>query len=149
LVTELVLENAVPFLSVLRYKPSGVRKREQWERTWDLQRREDAGQKVGEIPVPPKYAAADFASTVLWQLRGKLDVPKERFISYPHCQRDTDPTPVIAWAGWDHLQQARALATYYVQMKESEGWTKERLTPLLAGLLEVLPWLKQWHNEVD
>jgi len=34
-------------------------------------------------------------------------------------------------------------------MKESEGWTRERLTPLLAGLLELLPWLKQWHNELD
>ncbi|MCP4660405.1 MAG: hypothetical protein GY856_33810, partial [bacterium] len=22
-----------------------------------------------------------------------------------------------------------------------------RLTPMLAGLLELLPWLKQWHNE--
>ena len=24
-----------------------------------------------------------------------------------------------------------------------------RLVPLLACLLELLPWLKQWHNEVD
>ena len=24
-----------------------------------------------------------------------------------------------------------------------------RLVPLLAGLIELLPWLKQWHNEVD
>ena len=63
--------------------------------------------------------------------------------------RWADPTPVIAWAGWDHLQQARALATYYVQMKDSEGWSRERLTPLLAGLLELLPWLKQWHNGID
>jgi hypothetical protein len=23
------------------------------------------------------------------------------------------------------------------------------LTPLLAGLIELLPWLKQWHNEID
>jgi len=148
-VSELVDSAAVPFLPVLRYRASGLRKREQWERTWDLQRREDAGQDVGEIPVPPKYTSGDFANGVFWQLRGKLDVPKERFISYPFCQRDADPTSVITWAGCDHLQQAKALATYYVQMKESEGWSTERLMPLLAGLLELLPWLVQWHNEID
>jgi hypothetical protein len=149
LVAELVESASVPFLPVLRYKASGMRKRELWERVWDLQRREDAKEDVGNIPVPPKYTSADFANGVFWQLRGKLDVPKERFISYPYCRRDADPTQVIAWAGWDHLQQAKALATYYVQMKESEGWSKERLMPLLAGLLELVPWLVQWHNEID
>ena len=76
---------------------------------------------------------------MFWHLRGKLDVPKERFISYPFCERDADPTPVIAWAGWDHLQQAKALATYYVQMKESEGWSKERLTPLSPACWSFCP----------
>lgn len=42
LVAELVEAEAVPFLPVLRYKPDGLRKREIWERTWDLQRAEDA-----------------------------------------------------------------------------------------------------------
>jgi hypothetical protein len=42
LVAELVEAESVPFLPVLRYKPSGLRKREIWERTWELQRREDA-----------------------------------------------------------------------------------------------------------
>ena len=76
---------SVPFLPILRYKPTGLRKREVWERTWDLQRQEDAGEDVGDIPVPPKYATADFLKTDYWRLRGKLDVPKERWISYPHC----------------------------------------------------------------
>ena len=43
LVAELVESESVPFLPVLRYKPTGLRKREVWERTWELQRREDAG----------------------------------------------------------------------------------------------------------
>ena len=60
LVNELVESESVPFLPVLRYKPAGLRKREVWERTWDLQRKEDAGEDLGEIPVPPKYATADF-----------------------------------------------------------------------------------------
>ena len=92
---------------MLRYKPSGLTKRAVWERTWDLQRREDAGEDVGPIPVPPKYTAADFQSADIWRLRGKLDVPKERFISYPAAERDGDPSLVVGWAGWDHLQQAR------------------------------------------
>jgi hypothetical protein len=56
---------------------------------------------------------------------------------------------VIGWAGWDALQRAKALAAYYLRMKEQEGWSPERLKLLLAGLLELVPWLKQWHNELD
>jgi hypothetical protein len=99
--------------------------------------------------VPPKYRSADFRSNTFWRLRGALDVPKERFVSYPHCSRDTDPSLVIGWAGWDHLQQAQALAAFYLAMKEQEGWGAERLTPLLAGLLELIPWVKQWHKTPD
>jgi hypothetical protein len=149
LVTELVEGEAVPFLPVLRYAPSGMQKRPVWEECWGLQRRQDAGEAVGEIPVPPRYVAADFRKGTYWGLRGKLDVPKERFVLYPHAERDTDPTPVLGWAGWDALQQAQALAAYVIDMKESEGWPAGRLAPLLAGLLELLPWLRQWHNEVD
>jgi hypothetical protein len=104
-------------------------------------------QEIGVIPPPPKYKSADFLSTTFWRLRGALDVPKERFVSYPHCSKAADPSLVVAWAGWDHLQQAQALAAYYLNMKEQEGWTPERLTPLLAGLLELIPWVKQWHND--
>jgi len=106
-------------------------------------------QEVGDIPVPPKYDTKDFVSTTCWRLRGKLDVPKERFITYPHCNRDADRTPGIGWAGWDHLQQAQAVAGYYERMRTNEGWTDDRLLPLLAGVLELLPWLLQWHNALD
>lgn len=149
LVAELVEAEAVPFLPVLRYKDSGLWKRGLWERAWALQRREDAGENVGTIEVPPKYTSADFLKGNYWRLRGKLDVPKERFISYPGCGRAADPSLLVGWAGWDHLQQAKALAGHYVAMKDTEGWPRERLVPLLAGLLEVLPWLEQWHNTPD
>ncbi|WP_300336614.1 BREX-2 system adenine-specific DNA-methyltransferase PglX [Accumulibacter sp.] len=149
LVAELVASEAVPFLPVLRYADTGLRKRAQWEDTWALQRREDVGEAVGKIPVPPKYQSKDFLKTDYWRLRGGLDVPKERWISYPGCERGADGSLVIAWAGWDHLQQATALATYFIDMKEREGWSRERLQPLLAGLLELLPWLKQWHNDMN
>jgi hypothetical protein len=148
LVAELVEGESVAFLPILRYKASGMRKREVWERTWDLQRQEDAGKDVGEIPVPPKYATADFQKTDYWRLRGKLDVPKERWVSYPHCQSVSDPTLVVGWAGWNHLEQATALVTYY-DARKREGWDAKRLTPLLAGLQQLLPWIHQWHPDID
>ena len=100
------------------------------------------------IPVPPKYASADFLKTDFWRLRGKLDVPKERWISYPHCSTDSDPTLVVGWAGWNHLEQATALIAYY-DARKREGWDAKRLTPLLAGLDQLLPWIHQWHPEID
>jgi hypothetical protein len=138
---------AVPFLSAYRYTDPGLEKRALWEQTWKLQRAEDAGEKVGEIPVPPKYDSKDYRDATTWSLRGKLDVPKERFISYPGCESDQDGEPVYGWAGWNHLQQAQALAALYQKRKQEEAWGKDRLTPMLAGLLELLPWIKQWHNE--
>ena len=222
LVGELVAAESVPALPILRYKPAAMDKRAAWERTWDLQRLEDAvdalfdverlrkidpgkaeailrplvvtigideqakpqvlrealgaagyvaeavKQKldltgdailkpindaakrakkagVGDIPVPPKYTSADFLSSDYWRLRGKLDVPKERWSSFPHCEGE-DGTLVIAWAGYDHLQLARAIAERYELAKEQEG---RKLVPLLAAIGQLIPELKQWHNEMD
>jgi hypothetical protein len=105
---------------------------------------------TASISVPPKYTSADFISTGgarYWSLRGKLDVPKERWISFPHCE-GPDGTLVICWAGYDHLQQAQAISAHYVRVQTEFGGSDDpRLIPLLASLIELLPWLKQWHNE--
>jgi hypothetical protein len=83
--------------------------------------------------------ASNVSSALTRALRGGLDVPKERWISYPGCERGADTSLPITWAGWNHLQQATALAAYYLEMKENEGWDAARLQPLLAGLLEFGP----------
>jgi hypothetical protein len=149
LVAELVEAEAVPFLSVLRYTDDGLRKRAAWEHSWELQRQEDATATRLDVPIPPKYKSSDFRSGDCWRLRGPLDVPKERFVSYPGATLDADGTLVITWAGYDHLQRAKALAGHYFDLKDNYGWGRDRLMPLLAGLAELLPWLKQWHNEPD
>ncbi len=177
LVRELVESASVPFLPGQRYKASGLLKRADWESVWALQRREDAidaalgvdapgisdteqttrkqtaalrkRAELGDIPVPPKYGSGDFKKAVWWSLRGKLDVPKERWVLYPGVERNEDPSPVIAWAGWDHAQQAQALAAYYMEARQTWAFAPEKLRLLLAGLLELLPWLHQWHCAVD
>ncbi|MFD9968119.1 BREX-2 system adenine-specific DNA-methyltransferase PglX [Streptomyces sp. NPDC059011] len=149
-VAELISDEHVPFLSALRYKPSGLKKRADWEEVWDLQRKEDAApnepakRKIRDsIPVPPKYTSADFLRPSFWRARGKLDVPKERFISYGQTNAATPE--LYGWAGWDHREQAQALATYFT----NTALSTEEITPFLAGLLELQPWLGQWHNEFD
>ena len=147
---EIIAEEHVPFLAQYRYKPSGLDKRRQWERTWDLQREEDATGKKLDIDVPPKYAGADFQKQSYWRHRGKLDVPKERFISYPDASPDSDPKSLLlGWAGWDHREQAAALITLIQERSDVDGWETPKLMGLLAGLLEVMPWVRQWHGEVN
>ncbi|MFE2179605.1 BREX-2 system adenine-specific DNA-methyltransferase PglX [Streptomyces sp. NPDC059455] len=151
-VADLLAEEHVPFLPALRYKPSGLKKREDWEQVWDLQRKEDAAldepakRKIRDtVPVPPKYTSADFLKPSYWRARGKLDVPKERFISYATGAISGTPK-LFGWAGWDHREQAQALATYFTN---HDGLSSEEMTPLLAGLLELQPWLDQWHDDFD
>jgi hypothetical protein len=148
LVVKLAVSEAVPFLPQLRYTEAGLRRRSEWTDAWDLQRREDAGEAV-EISPPSKYRSSDFQRTDYWRLRGGLDVQQERFILYPSFERDADASPVLGWAGWSHLDQARALAAYYQRMRTEEGWEPERLKPILAGLLDLREWLRQWHDNLD
>ena len=54
---------------------------------------------------------------------------------------------LLEWAGWGHLAQAQALATVYVERRSQEAWEAHRLLPVLAGLVELEPWLHQWYAE--
>ncbi|MEU0487727.1 BREX-2 system adenine-specific DNA-methyltransferase PglX [Nocardiopsis sp. NPDC006139] len=150
LVADLITDEHVPFIPALRYKPSGLKKREDWERTWAQQREEDAAPDEpakrrirDKIKVPPKYTSADFLRPTYWRARGKLDVPKERFISYGSA--NTATPHLYGWAGWDHREQAHALTAYIATQPLSD----EEIAPFLAGLLELQPWLDQWHGEFD
>lgn len=146
---DIVADEHVPYLAAMRYKDTGLRNREQWEQVWALQREEDRTGARLEIPVPPKYKGSDFQKFSYWSNRGRLDVPKERFVSYPGASPDGDTSLLLGWAGWDHKDQAQALFNVIDDRTKQSGWGTERVTPLLAGLLEVMPWVKQWHGEYD
>jgi Domain of unknown function (DUF7008)/Eco57I restriction-modification methylase len=146
---EIIADEHVPFLAVYRYKGEGLLKRTLWELTWEKQRKEDRTGQRADIDLPPKYTSADFWKTSYWRHRGKLDVPKERFISYPGASPGSDESLLLGWAGWDHREQALALTILVEQRSTVDGWDTERLTALLAGLAEVMPWVRQWHGETD
>jgi len=76
-------------------------------------------------------------------------VPKERFIFYPGASPDSDGSLLLGWAGWDHREQAHALITLIEERSATDSWDVGRLKPLLAGLAEIMPWVRQWHAETD
>jgi len=138
---------AVPALAALRYKPSGIEKFLAWERTWEAQRAEDRGERV-DVLVPPKYAPGDFLRNSYWSARGKLDVPKERFISFPGNRLPEDPTELYGWAGWHHGERGQAMASLANDVSRA-GAPDEQVVPLVGALIEIEPWLRQWHDELD
>jgi hypothetical protein len=175
IVTTLVQQASVPYLDSMCYSEAGLRKRAIWRQVWDLQRREDVidaeesrsrvGQpaeliakhqalrkerEVGVVPVPPKYKQDDFRDSASWKLRGALDVPSERFVHFPGLGRAMDTgSPLLIWAGYDAKARALALTGYLYELQQREGADPSRLVPAFAGLDEMLPWVHQWHPEVD
>ncbi|NVM96157.1 BREX-2 system adenine-specific DNA-methyltransferase PglX [Arthrobacter wenxiniae] len=146
--TRLLEVEAVPYLGAQRLTEQGLRKHEAWVEIWALQEKEDDGEDVGRTTAPPPYEPSDFQRSSWWQARGKLDLQKERFISYLDAGRSTDPTLLLGWAGWDHAQQFLVLATL-MDERIGEGIDDAMLTPLVAGMAELLPWVKQWNSDMD
>lgn len=146
-VGKLLAGEAVPAFAPLRYKPAGIEKFRAWQNTWELQRAEDRGEKV-DVPVPPKYGQGDFLKTNYWSARGKLDVPKERFLSFPGSRLPDDATELHGWAGWDHAERGQAIARLAGDLSRS-GAPDDQVIPLVGALLELQPWLDQWHTDID
>lgn len=149
-ISRLVDEWTVPALAVERFTESGLRNLAAWQSTWAHQRVEDKDgfTRIGAAPAPPVYSAEDYRDGTAARLRGRVDIPRERFVRYPNASRDGDRTDTLGWSGWDQAHQALALATL-IQSGEQQGWSEDRLTPLVAGLSEVLPWVEQWHTDPD
>ncbi|MFD6149343.1 BREX-2 system adenine-specific DNA-methyltransferase PglX [Streptomyces sp. NPDC060243] len=149
ILNEVVADEHVPYLAAMRYKDSGLRTRKEWEKVWDKQREEDRTGTRLDIDPPTKYKSSDFLRPSYWTHRGKLDVPKERFISYPEAGPDSDSTLMLGWAGWDHKDQAVAITQLIEARVRNDAWGADRLVPMLAGLREVMPWVHQWYSAPD
>lgn len=127
-------DHQLPHTPLLYLRESGLRKHRQWQEAWELQRAEDAQGRELEVPVPPRYVSTDFLRTGYWRWRGPFNIPNERFIGYPEAS-------LYGWAGWGEVERAEVLAGLVESGRE--------VIPLLAGIWELLPWLRQWHGQVE
>lgn len=136
LVLRAVQDGVVPSHRFHLYKPSGLVKRQVWERTWADQRREDAGENVTP-EVPPAYGTGDFLKPNYWQLRGKLDVPKERFIAFTEVPRSASET-LYGWAGWNATQRVKAMLAIDEDLEDAAVPLADRIG-LLDSAWSLLP----------
>ena len=72
-------------------------------------------------------------------------VPRDRLSRVrKRCRRWSDHRS----ADWDHLQEAQALAACFEDFRQS-GASDAKLPLVLARLQQLIPWLLQWHNDVN
>lgn len=148
-VASCVEDEHVPYLAAMRFRESGLRKHAEWRRTWDLQNDEDNNEHLGmktnaaHPPAPPTYTSADYHRPSYWRLRGKLDNPGERFVSYPRSFPHDGNGLLLGWAGWDDNDRAKVLVDL-ISSSPGSGQPDQELVPLLAGIHELLPWITRW-----
>lgn len=143
LIGEQVRREAVPNIKVHVYSADGLLKRVEWETTWRLQQLEDAGQDANPA-VPPRFGNDDFLRQDYWLLRGKLDVPKERFIAFTEAPTAVSDAPLYGWAGWTHRERARVLLALDEKADDARIDVKERYG-LLYGAWFLLPYVA-WED---
>lgn len=137
LIADILQAEAVPQHRFHVYKPAGLVKRDAWERTWADQRREDAGEKVAP-DVPPTYGSPDFLKPEYWQLRGKLDVPTERFIAFTEVPGRSGVETLYGWAGWTAQQRVKAILAIDEELEDASVPLADRIG-LLDSAWRLLP----------
>jgi hypothetical protein len=174
---KLLRANALPDNPHRLYSDEGLRKLDEWKRVWALQDQEDAWEKAaseaearGEpkpklqlvdpddpaktlqaIPLPPKLDKTDFVRAEFFSIRGKLNVPRERFILFA----DLSPHR-YGWNGWRNRDRALAqveaftLAENDPQQPAPVPTSDEpRRCGVTYGLWESLPDVRRWGAAED
>lgn len=179
LILALLKGESMPALKVLRYKESGLRKRADWEQTWEQQRVEDAiDTKVAiEHPQLEAESEAEWLTRIKHEqdqrkasLVGKIPAPPKYTsadflnatlwrlrggLDVPKERFFTLPDPqapgewLLGWAGCNPAQRVRAVAGAFLHAEQSSGVDAVHLIPLLTAIHEELPWVLQWHNAMD
>lgn len=132
------------------YTDEGLRKLRRWQEIWRLQDREDAGETV-KIPKPPEFKKGDFVHEAFYKIRGKLNVPRERFIVF----NDIAPAR-YGWNGWRDTPRALAQLEVFT-LAESDAQAPlprpstddPRRCGATVGLWESLPDVKRWGDAED
>ncbi len=150
LAEDLLRAEAVPDNIFRVYTDEGLRKLRTWQEVWALQDREDAGEKV-KIPLPPQFAKGDFCDDRYFGVRGKLNVPRERFVLYA----DVFPAR-YGWNGW--RDRARAMAQVEAFTLVETDATQPLPPPTMddprrcgatVGLWESLDDLRRWGDAAE
>jgi hypothetical protein len=144
---ELLRAEGLPDNIFRLYTDEGLRKLRQWQEVWRLQDREDAGEEV-RIPPPPELKKGDFQEERAFKIRGKLNVPRERFILFA----DLFPTR-YGWNGWRDLDRGLAQVAAF-ELAENDPETPlpapspedPRRCGVTVGLWESLDDIRRWAS---
>ncbi|MFE6162958.1 BREX-2 system adenine-specific DNA-methyltransferase PglX [Streptomyces sp. NPDC056486] len=158
-VQSLLNDTHVPAAPALRYKETGLAKRNVWEAEWDRQWASGQGgrgdatadrrERVGAArSVPPRYTSADFMRPSYWQQRGKLDVPNERFTSFLPPLSPLSPGTVLGWAGWDAHERAQVLLALLESGSPVDAGGTESTFALLTALQDTLRWVQRTETDL-
>lgn len=141
---------ALPDNPLRVYTDEGLRTLAAWKEVWALQDREDAGETV-TIPAPPKWSKGDFRRAEHFATRGKLNVPRERFVHYA----DLSP-PRWGWNGWRDLERAVAQVHAWEAAEQhphdplpKPTAADPRRCGATVGLWESLPDVRRWRSEAE
>ncbi len=121
-----------------------------WKGVWRLQEREDRGEVIEPMPVAPPFKPADYAQPSGWKLRGKFNVPNERFIAYD----DVQPRR-YGWGGWTVAERARASLEIFQLRNDQDRNASERpqddpsRCPVQFALWDKLDELRRTHDPLE
>jgi hypothetical protein len=139
LLKQILARESVPQHRFHTYTDAGLAKRGVWEEVWRLQRREDGGEKIDQITAPPEYSqgsrgkSTDFIRPEYWQLRGKLDVPTERFIAFTEVPGRVGADTQYGWAGWTSQQRVKAILAIDEELEDASVPLADRIALLDSG----------------
>jgi hypothetical protein len=88
---------------------SGLLKRRGWERCWAEQRVADESHSSKELSPPLRYEEEDFLEKRFFDLRGRLDVPRERFTAFTEIPGRSRAEALYGWAGWSPAHRLKAI----------------------------------------
>ena len=105
---EIIADEHVPFLAALplQGRPACASAR-QWERTWDLQREEDATGKKLDIAGAAEVRGRRLPEAVLLAPPRQARRAEGAVHLLPRRQPGQRRSLLLGWAGWDHREQAQ------------------------------------------